>query len=97
MQSVHAAGSASKTVGRRRSEIIKFFPKANPSPRGIEACAPQIGLREMLGHEVKLIPPSQVKSFIRRGVKNDAAAICEAVRRPHWHSVTIKSEANQPS
>ncbi|WP_234896467.1 IS110 family transposase [Sinorhizobium meliloti] len=53
---------------------------------------------EKLGHEVRLIPPSYVKPFVRRGAKNDAAdaaAICEAVRRPDMRFVPIKSEANQ--
>lgn len=53
-----------------------------------------------LCHEVKLIPPSDVKRFVRRGAKNgaaDAAAICEAVRRPHMRFVSVKSESNQGS
>lgn len=37
---------------------------------------------------------------MRRGAKNgaaDAAAICEAVRRPHMRFVSVKSESNQGS
>lgn len=50
-----------------------------------------------LGHEVKVIPPSYVKPYVRRG-KNDAAdaeAICEAVTRPNMRFVPIKTEDQQ--
>jgi transposase len=50
-----------------------------------------------LGHEVKIIPPSYVKAYVRRN-KNDAAdaeAICEAVARPNMRFVPIKTEDQQ--
>ena len=36
---------------------------------------------QALGHTVRLIPPSYVKAYLKRGKNdaNDAAAICEAV------------------
>lgn len=64
---------------------------------GIEACATShYWAREIakLGHEVKLIPPSYVKPYVKRQ-KNDAAdaeAICEAVSRANMHFVPVKSE-----
>lgn len=51
-----------------------------------------------LGHEVRLIAPAQVKPHVKRGRKNDAAAaaaIAEAVTRPHMQFVPVKSEAVQ--
>jgi hypothetical protein len=38
----------------------------------------------MLGHMVRLMPPSYVKAYVKRSKNdaNDAAAICEAVTRP---------------
>lgn len=51
-----------------------------------------------LGHDVRLLPPADVKPYVKRGRKNDAAdaaAICEAVSRPHLHSVPVKSEQQQ--
>jgi transposase len=50
-----------------------------------------------LGHEVRLMPPSYVKAYLRRQ-KNDAAdaeAICEAVTRPTMRFVPIKSAERQ--
>jgi len=101
VHAVDAAGLVIKTAALRRSEMIKFFQSAKPCLVGMEACATaHYWARELtkLGHEVKLIPPSYVKPFVRRGAKNDAAdaaAICEAVRRPDMRFVAIKSEANQ--
>ena len=45
-----------------------------------------------LGHEVKLMPPSYVKPYVKRP-KNEAAdaeAICEAVTRPSMRFVEVK-------
>jgi transposase len=50
---------------------------------------------------VRLIPASRVKAYVQRGKKNDAtdatdaAAIAEAVTRPHMAFVPIKSEDQQ--
>ena len=49
------------------------------------------------GHEVRLIPPSYLKPFVKRG-KSDAAvseAICIAVTRPTMRFVPVKTEAQQ--
>jgi transposase len=64
---------------------------------GIEACATaHHWARELtaLGHKIRLVPPSYVKAYLKRG-KNDAAdaeAICEAVTRPNMRFVPVKSE-----
>lgn len=50
------------------------------------------------GHRVRLIPPTRVKAYVQRGKKNDAtdaAAIAEAVTRPHMSFVAVKSEDQQ--
>src|SRR5262249_36222388 len=50
-----------------------------------------------LGHEVRLMSPQYVKPY-RAGDKtnpNDAAAICEAVSRPHMRFVAIKNIEQQ--
>jgi transposase len=47
-----------------------------------------------MGHEVRLLAPADVKPYVKRGRKNDAAdaaAICEAVTRPHMRFVPVKS------
>jgi len=80
----------------RRSEVLTFFSRLSPCLVGIEACATSHHwARELarLGHSVRLIPPSYVKPYVRRG-KNDAAdasAICEAVTRPAMRFVPIKT------
>jgi transposase len=50
-----------------------------------------------LGHEVRLMPPSYVKPYVKRGKTDaaDAGAICEAVTRPSMRFVSVKSEEQQ--
>ncbi len=45
-------------------------------------------------HDVRLIPPSYVQPYLKRGKTDaaDAAAICAAVTRPSMRVVAIKSE-----
>jgi transposase len=84
----------------RRSELAQFFAHLAPCLIGIEACATaHHWARELmaLGHQVRLVPPSYVKAYLKRG-KNDAAdaeAICEAVTRPTMRFVPVKSEEQQ--
>jgi transposase len=84
----------------RRSEVLAFFAKLEPTRIGIEACgAAQFWARALraLGHEVVLVPPQYVKPYVKRG-KNDAAdaeAICEAMSRPSMRFVAVKSAEQQ--
>jgi transposase len=49
-----------------------------------------------MGHQGKIMPPSYVKAYARRGkTAVDPAAICEAVMRPHMRFVPIKTEDQQ--
>lgn len=84
----------------RRGEVVGFFEKLEPCLVGMEACATSHywarALME-LGHEVKLMPPTYVKAYLKRQ-KNDAAdaeAICEAVTRPNMRFVPVKSAEQQ--
>lgn len=100
---VHAIdGSGGVVVARtlRRRDLLSFFAKLKPCLIGMEACASSHHWgRELskLGHQVKLIPPTYVKAYVRRQKNDasDAAAICEAVSRPSMRFVAIKSEARQ--
>jgi transposase len=71
-----------------RAKLIPFFEKLPRCRIGIEACATAHHWGRQLtklGHEVKLMPPSYVKPYLKRQ-KNDATdaeAICEAVTRRH--------------
>jgi transposase len=79
---VDAAGTPVLRKKLRRAEIIGFFAGLSPCLVGMEACASaHYWAREItnLGHTVKLIPPSYVKPYVRRGKNDalDAEAICE--------------------
>ena len=100
---VHAVDAAGRVVLRRklsRGEVISFF-KAQPRALvGIEACGTgHYWAREIaaLGHEVRLLPPTYVKPYVKRGKTDaaDAEAICEAVTRPNMHFVPIKTPEQQ--
>jgi transposase len=59
----------------RRARVLEFLADLAPCLVGMEACASAHHWgRELmkLGHTVKLMPPSYVKPYVRRG-KNDAA------------------------
>jgi len=83
-----------------RTRILPFFAKLEPCLIGIEACSSaHYWGRELtaLGHQVKLMPPSYVKPYVKRGKSDaaDAEAICEAVTRPTMRFVQIKSAEQQ--
>ena len=79
---------------------MAFFAKLPACLIGIEACATaHHWARELaaLGHQVRLMPPSYAKPYVKRQ-KNDAAdaeAICEAVTRPTMRFVEVKNPAQQ--
>lgn len=87
---IHCVDTDGKVVVRRqlrRSQFPAFFECRPACLIGIEACsgAHHWGrqLQEM-GHEVRLMPPSYVKPYVKRNKTDaaDAEAICEAVARP---------------
>ncbi len=100
---VHGADGCGRVLLRkklRRNEVLKFFSGIDPCLVGMEACgSAHYWGRELraLGHDVRLIPPSYVKAYVKRGKTDaaDAEAICEAVTRPTMRFVAIKSEEQQ--
>ncbi len=100
MHGVDAGGQAALKKKLRRAEVLKVFGALPPCLVGMEACATaHYWARELsaLGHEVRMMPPSYVKAYVRRQ-KNDAAdaeAICEAVTRPTMRFVPVKSAERQ--
>jgi len=84
------------SVGSRLSDADQLAPCLI----GMEACAgAHYWAREIaaLGHEVRIMPPSYVKPYVKRGKTDaaDAEAICEAVTRPTMRFVPVKSAALQ--
>jgi transposase len=101
---VHGIDEAGVVVLRRqlrRPEMLKFFAKLAPCLVGMEACASaHYWGREIaaLGHQVRLMPPTRVKPYVKWGQKNDkvdAAACCEGVTRPSMQFVPIKTVEQQ--
>ena len=87
-----------KRVGR--AKFLEFFAKLPPCLVGMEACATaHHWARELkkLGHDTRLMPPTYVKAYVKRGKNDatDAAATCEAVTRPSMRLVPIKSVEQQ--
>jgi len=83
-----------------RAKVLEFFAALPSCLVGIEACpSAHHWSRELqvLGHTVRLMPPSYVKAYLKRSKNdaNDAAAICEAVTRPSMRFVPTKSEQQQ--
>ena len=100
---VHGVDVAGAVLIRKRisrTKVLEYFGELPSCLVGIEACpsAHHWG-RELqaLGHTVRLIPPSYVKAYLKRGKNdaNDAAAICEAVTRPSMRFVPIKTKEQQ--
>ena len=99
----HGADATGKAVLHRklqRPEVLTFFAAMPPCLVGIEACSTaHHWAREItaLGHQVRLMPASYVKPYVKLGKTDaaDAEAICEAVTRPTMRFVPIKGAEQQ--
>src|SRR6476469_9376746 len=100
---IHGVDADGTVVIRKRvsrAKVLEFFAAVPQCLVGIEACpSAHYWSRklEVLGHTVRLMPPSYVKAYLKRSKNdaNDAAAICEAVTRPSMRFVSTKSEQQQ--
>src|SRR5215470_11166558 len=100
---VHGVDANDKVVFNkplRRAQVLPFFAKFAPCLIGIEACASaHYWARELkkLGHNVRLMPAKDVMAYVKRGKNDaiDAAACCEAVRRPTVRTVPVKTPGQQ--
>lgn len=97
---VDASGAVAVQRQLRRGQVLKFFARQPPSLIGMEACgSAHYWARELtgLGHEVKLMPASYVKAYVRRNKNDarDAEGCCEAVSRPTMRFVPIKTVEQQ--
>lgn len=86
--------------GSAGGKLLDFFAAQPICTVALEACggahhwARQLA---QLGHNVRLIPPTYVKPFVKRQKNDaiDAEAICEAAQRPSMRFVAVKSEEQQ--
>ncbi len=97
---VDAAGAVVLRKRLRRGQVLGFFDGMRRCLIGMEACATaHYWARELiaLGHEVRLMPPQYVKTYVKRNKTDaaDAEAICEAVGRPSMRFVPTKTIEQQ--
>lgn len=83
-----------------RSRFVSFFAQQPAATVVMEACgsAHYWGRRiEQLGHRVTLLPPHQVRPYVRRNKtdRTDAKGILEASRNDDIHPVPVKTVAQQ--
>jgi transposase len=99
----HGADERGRVVFSKRisrGKLLEFFAAQPSCIVALEACGgAHHWARQLthLGHQVRLIPPSYVKPFVKRH-KNDAVdaeAICEAAQRPSMRFVAVKGEEQQ--
>lgn len=100
---VHGVDAAGEAVERKRlarARVAAYFAQLKPCVVALEACGgAHHWARELirLGHTARLIAPHYVKPYVKRSKTDaaDAAAICEAMSRPHMRFVAVKSVEEQ--
>lgn len=100
---LHGVDGAGEVVLRRRlrrGQVAAFFAALPRCIVGIEACGTaHFWAREIArcGHDVRLMPPGDVKPYVKRNKHDvaDAEAVCEAVRRPSMRFVPVKTAEQQ--
>ena len=104
---VHGVNEAGKPVLVRpsvaRAKLHELIASLPPCVVGIEACSGAHHWARLFmqhGHTVRLMAPKFVVPYRLSGKRGkndaaDAAAICEAVQRPHMRFVPVKTEAQQ--
>jgi transposase len=92
---VHGIGSGGEILVQRkltRSRLLPFFQKLPRCLVGIEACATaHQWARELkaLGHEVRLMPPSYVKPYVKRQKNDMADAPCQRRAVHTWRKMGL--------
>lgn len=84
----------------RRDQLLTEVAKLPPLTTGIEACTGAFYWQrefQKLGHQVRIIAPQYVKPFVKhqKNDRNDAEAICTAMRQPNMKFVPPKNEEQQ--
>ncbi len=100
---VHGEDANGKVVIRKRmsrKKLSEYIVNLPSCLIGMEACGgAHYWARKFrkMDHQVKLMPPQYVKPYVKtnKNDRNDAEAICEAVRRPNMRFVGIKEIEQQ--
>lgn len=100
LHGVTSEGLCVLTKRVRRETLLPLLQTIPPCRIGIEACTGAFYWQrefERLGHTVKVIAPQYVKPFVihQKNDRNDAEAICTALRQPNMRFVPTKNEAQQ--
>ena len=100
VHAVDETGATALTKRLHRKQMAPFFSKLPRRLIAMEACGTAHYWARTLaamGHEIRLIPPSYVKAYVKRGKSDalDAEAICEAVQRPTMRFVPVKTVEQQ--
>src|SRR6516164_9193366 len=75
-----------------RTKILKFFADLPPCLVGMEAYATSHQwARELkrLGHEVRLMPPTYVKAYVKRGIRTMLPMRLRSARRSRDHQCAL--------
>ena len=96
----HHPGKVAETHRLSRKKFLPFFAERKPSLVLLEACGmAHYWGRELgeLGHQVLLLPPADVKPYVRRNKTDraDAKGLLEAHRNEEIHPVPVKSIVQQ--
>lgn len=100
LHGVDAGGACIFEKRVRRDGLLSALSILPPCRIGIEACTGAFYWQrefEKLGHTVKVIAPQYVKPFLmhQKNDRNDAEAICTALRQPNMRFVPTKNELQQ--
>lgn len=100
LHGVNADGECVLAKRVRRDSLLPLLQSLPASRIGIEACTGAFYWQrefERLGHTVKIIAPQYVKPFVmhQKNDRNDAEAICTALRQPNMRFVPTKNETQQ--
>ena len=94
---ITASGKECFNKRLNRGQVLKFLAKQPKCLVAVEACCGAhywAKAIQGLGHDVKILPPQQVKPYVQvhKNDIRDAQAIAEAASRPRLTSVAIKSD-----
>jgi transposase len=93
-------GKVSESHRLSRAQFLAFFAQRPPSQVVLEACgSAHFWARELkqLGHQVRLLPPDQVRAYVPRNKTDaaDARALLEAHRNERIRTVPVKTVEQQ--